>query len=75
MAEQKKAPVNSPAFYGVRDTRRRGEPLPYCDCIQCFGYCINRQFVRDDGGNRGEKNGESANGAARLQEAEGQAPY
>lgn len=23
----------------VFDTGRRGNPLPGCDCIQCFGYC------------------------------------
>ena len=23
----------------VRDNRRRGAPLPGCDCVQCFGHC------------------------------------
>lgn len=23
----------------VYDNGRRGNPLPGCDCIQCFGYC------------------------------------
>jgi hypothetical protein len=23
----------------VFDTGRRGNPLPGCDCVQCFGYC------------------------------------
>ena len=23
----------------VRDNRRRGAPVPGCDCVQCFGYC------------------------------------
>lgn len=24
----------------VYDKGRRGRPLPGCDCVQCFGYCI-----------------------------------
>ena len=24
---------------GLRDTGRRGAPLPGCDCVVCFGYC------------------------------------
>ncbi len=33
----------------VFDTGRRGEPLPGCDCFQCFGYCmINREAERRD---------------------------
>jgi hypothetical protein len=24
----------------VFDNGRRGEPLPGCDCMRCFGYCI-----------------------------------
>jgi len=29
-----------PAETEVRDNRRRGVPLPGCDCVQCFGYCL-----------------------------------
>jgi hypothetical protein len=25
---------------GVFDNGRRGDPIPGCDCVQCFGYCI-----------------------------------
>ena len=33
----------------VFDRRRRGEPLPGCDCVQCFGYCmIDRETERRD---------------------------
>lgn len=24
----------------VFDNGRRGEPLPGCDCMRCFGYCM-----------------------------------
>jgi len=24
----------------VQDRGRRGNPLPGCDCVQCFGYCL-----------------------------------
>jgi hypothetical protein len=24
----------------VQDRGRRGAPLPGCDCVQCFGYCM-----------------------------------
>jgi len=24
----------------VFDKGRRGNPLPGCDCVQCFGYCL-----------------------------------
>lgn len=24
----------------VYDKGRRGNPLPGCDCVQCFGYCL-----------------------------------
>jgi len=24
----------------VQDNGRRGNPLPGCDCEQCFGYCM-----------------------------------
>ncbi len=24
----------------LRDNGRRGEPLPGCDCVRCFGYCM-----------------------------------
>jgi len=31
----------------VFDKGRRGNPLPGCDCVQCFGYCmINGAEVR-----------------------------
>jgi hypothetical protein len=26
--------------YGTDDNMRRGNPLPGCDCVQCFGHCI-----------------------------------
>jgi hypothetical protein len=29
-------PLNTTVF----DNGRRGEPLPGCDCVQCFGYCM-----------------------------------
>lgn len=33
----------------VFDRGRRGEPLPGCDCVQCFGYCmIDRDSERRD---------------------------
>ena len=33
----------------VFDRGRRGEPLPGCDCVQCFGYCmIDREAERRD---------------------------
>jgi hypothetical protein len=31
-------PVPDP--YAVRDNGRRGEPLPGCDCMRCFGMCL-----------------------------------
>lgn len=31
---QAKKPISQ-----VFDTGRRGNPLPGCDCVQCFGYC------------------------------------
>lgn len=24
----------------VSDNGRRGAPIPGCDCVQCFGYCM-----------------------------------
>ena len=32
-------PNEKPAT-AVFDKGRRGQPLPGCDCVQCFGYCI-----------------------------------
>ena len=33
----------------IFDRGRRGEPLPGCDCVQCFGYCmIDRDAERRD---------------------------
>jgi hypothetical protein len=34
---------------GQVDNRRRGEPKPGCDCMQCFGYCIvnEEQALKD----------------------------
>jgi hypothetical protein len=33
---------NGIEFIGtVQDRGRRGGPLPGCDCVQCFGYCLN----------------------------------
>ena len=29
-----------PDAYAVRDNGRRGEPLPGCDCMRCFGMCL-----------------------------------
>lgn len=26
---------------------RKGTPLPGCDCMQCFGYCIINADIRD----------------------------
>lgn len=36
----------------VFDNGRRGEPRNGCDCVQCFGYCLDNQgFMPADGGN------------------------
>ena len=32
-------PNEKPAS-AVYDKGRRGQPLPGCDCVQCFGYCM-----------------------------------
>ena len=32
-------PTETPAT-AVFDKGRRGNPLPGCDCVQCFGYCL-----------------------------------
>ena len=32
-------PEAAPAT-AVFDRGRRGNPLPGCDCVQCFGYCM-----------------------------------
>ena len=38
-----------PIASAVYDRGRRGEPLPGCDCIRCFGYCmIDREAERRD---------------------------
>lgn len=29
-----------PDAYRIRDNGRRGEPLPGCDCMRCFGMCL-----------------------------------
>jgi len=29
-----------PVATAVYDRGRRGNPLPGCDCVQCFGYCM-----------------------------------
>ena len=29
-----------PIATAVYDKGRRGNPLPGCDCVQCFGYCM-----------------------------------
>lgn len=31
---------NGPDPYEVPDNGRRGEPLPGCDCMRCFGRCM-----------------------------------
>lgn len=31
---------DEPFESAVFDNGRRGEPLPGCDCIRCFGYCM-----------------------------------
>jgi hypothetical protein len=28
------------SYVEMPDNRRRGNPLPGCDCLQCFGRCI-----------------------------------
>ncbi len=47
-------PNEKPAT-AVFDKGRRGEPLPGCDCVQCFGYCMvdgdeamRESFMRGD---------------------------
>jgi hypothetical protein len=30
----------------IGDNGRRGEPLPGCDCMRCFGYCMIDAEVR-----------------------------
>ena len=30
----------------VYDNGRRGEPLPGCDCVQCFGRCLVNPEIR-----------------------------
>ena len=31
---------DEPLATAVYDRGRRGNPLPGCDCVQCFGYCM-----------------------------------
>lgn len=38
MGIPKKREAEKPAS-AVYDKGRRGNPLPGCDCVQCFGYC------------------------------------
>lgn len=33
--------LSAPDVNEMRDNGRRGDPRPGCDCVQCFGYCIN----------------------------------
>ena len=47
-------PNEKPAT-AIYDRGRRGEPLPGCDCVQCFGYCMidrddamRERFMRSD---------------------------
>ena len=30
----------------IFDNGRRGEPLSFCDCVQCFGMCLPNKGVR-----------------------------
>ena len=40
---------DEPIASEIFDRGRRGEPLPGCDCFQCFGYClIDRDAERRD---------------------------
>lgn len=32
--------INANDAYRNQFTGRTGAPLPGCDCVQCFGYCI-----------------------------------
>jgi hypothetical protein len=32
--------LGTPDAYVIRDNGRRGEPLPGCDCMRCFGMCL-----------------------------------
>jgi len=34
------SPVDHAPATAVYDRGRRGNPLPGCDCVQCFGYCM-----------------------------------
>ena len=43
----KKSNVKSASAIG--DNGRRGEPLPGCDCVQCFGYCLQIDSMETDG--------------------------
>jgi len=41
----------------VFDKGRRGNPLPGCDCVQCFGYCLVKGSEEPRGATYGERNG------------------
>ena len=43
----KRALVSVPFATEIFDKGRRGNPLPGCDCVQCFGYCMVNQLVAD----------------------------
>jgi len=32
--------LGTPDAYVIKDNGRRGEPLPGCDCMRCFGMCL-----------------------------------
>ena len=31
----------------IFDNGRRGEPLNFCDCMTCFGYCLPEAMLTD----------------------------
>ncbi len=46
----------------VFDKRRRGNPLPGCDCVQCFGYCfidgdLRERIIRSNTNHKKEEPG------------------
>lgn len=51
----------------IFDNGRRGEPLPGCDCVRCFGYCL---IDRDaEARIRGERAAERAKVRAEIGDA------
>lgn len=38
---------NEKPVTAVFDKGRRGNPLPGCDCVQCFGYCMVNQQIAE----------------------------